>query len=121
MRHYEEAAPGSGRQIIASWERQAAHRRELERLALQAEIENQQIAMLGGLLLALTALTVAVMLIVSGHHLFGVTLGIVDFGALAAVFASGQVGSTTARFKALAEMKHATQVDLRETSYAGEE
>jgi uncharacterized membrane protein len=42
LQQYEDIAPGFAERIIASWEKETAHRHELEKRVVSAEIEGQQ-------------------------------------------------------------------------------
>jgi hypothetical protein len=72
-------------------ERQAAHRQELERIALHTEVRRAWWGLVAGFVVSMAFLGASVWLIANNQAVAGAILGTVDLVALAGVFVYGSI------------------------------
>jgi len=86
---YNDAVPDAAERILAMAERQSAHRIDLEKRVITADIRRANLGVAAGLLVALAFLAGSVVLVLSGYAAEGTILGTVDIVGLVATFVYG--------------------------------
>ncbi|WP_419786474.1 DUF2335 domain-containing protein [Pseudodesulfovibrio sp.] len=81
LKEYDKVVPGSAQTIIAAWTGQTAHRQELEKKQLAADVEflrsaagDSRLGLWLGTVMGLAALTAGVLFAVLGHPVGGATI-----------------------------------------------
>lgn len=89
LRTYDEIVPGSAKQLIDTFDRQAHHRMELEKAVILGDVSrsNRGLWMAGSGVIAV--LVVAAVVILTGHDTAGIVIASVDIGSIVAVFIYG--------------------------------
>jgi uncharacterized membrane protein len=87
---YNEAFPGCAERILAMAERQAAHRQDIEKRAVNSNNQREIIGQVFGLIVALTAILGGVYLVMNDKSTAGLTSIISTVGVLAAMFVYGK-------------------------------
>lgn len=90
LQGYDDVLPGAAERIIAMAERQAAHRQDLERRVIRANITTARLGIAAGLIITLAVVWFAYQLLMAGHTVAGFAAIIVALGSLVGVFIVGQ-------------------------------
>ena len=90
LRGYEETLPGLAERIVTEAETESAHRREMEKTALAADVGLARRGQTGAWLMGFAFLIAAVVLVFTGYAVIGGVLGIVELLLIAASFAVRQ-------------------------------
>lgn len=87
---FERIVPGAAERIIRMAEEQAAHRRGLEKTAVEANAWSQKAGPVFGFIVAMTAILGGFVLVFYGHSTYGIAAIITALASLAAVFVVGR-------------------------------
>lgn len=90
LREFDEVVPGCAKDIIQMTLDQGNHRRNMERIVINGQVNDSRRGQLLGFSIGIVALLVSGFLIYTGHDLAGGALGTVDIVGLVAVFVIGQ-------------------------------
>jgi uncharacterized membrane protein len=86
---YNDAVPDAAERILAMAERQSAHRIDLEKRVITADIRRSNFGLAAGLIVALAFLVGSVVLVLSGYAVEGTIFATVDIAGLVATFVYG--------------------------------
>ena len=89
LKTYEEIVPGSGKQLIDTFDRQAHHRMELEKAVIFGDVNRANRGLWAAAAVALAFLIVAAVVILEGHDAAGIVIASVDIGSIVGVFVYG--------------------------------
>lgn len=90
LRDYNNAFPNGAERIFIETQKQTAHRMELEKIAIPAELSQSKRGQDYGLIIALSFLLASFVLIILGHSVAGTIIGSIDLVALVTVFVLGR-------------------------------
>lgn len=88
---YNDAVPNAAERIIAMAERQSAHREELEKQVIKANIRSQTMGSIFGFIIGMTAILSGAYLIRIGKDAMGLASIIGSLVALVGVFIVGKI------------------------------
>jgi uncharacterized membrane protein len=90
LREYESVLPGSADRILSMTERQAEHRQDIEKTAVNGGNRRSWWGLWTGFAISVIVLGLSAAIILSGHDAAGTALGAIDIAALAGVFVYGR-------------------------------
>lgn len=91
MRAYEDVLPGSANRILQMAERQAAHRQQLEKTAVDGGSRRSWWGLWLGFGISVIVIAASVVLVLAGHNGAGIALASIDIATLAGVFVYGRI------------------------------
>lgn len=89
LEEYERILPGAAERIIAMAERQAAHRQQLEVVAVKSGAKDSFFGLIFGFLIGITGIISGTIIVMSGFQVAGSVLGTGSIASLVAVFVYG--------------------------------
>ena len=89
LQAYDEVIPGAADRILKMAENQAAHRIQMERIAIQSEVRSSVWGLTAGFLLSAAVIGGGIYLIATGHDWAGSMLIGFDLATLAGIFVYG--------------------------------
>ena len=121
LSEYNQIAPDAAIRILKMAEKQAAHRQEIEKKVIEADIYNSKAGLVCGLIIGLSAVIGGVLCIITGHDIGGSIIGGTGLTSLVSVFVYGtkeRRKERENRFKQLTE-KQAIQPDTTKKTRGG--
>ena len=89
LQAYDEVIPGAADRILRMAENQAAHRIQMDRVAIQSEVRSSTWGLIAGFLLSAGVIGGGIYLIAAGHDWAGSVLIGFDLATLAGIFVYG--------------------------------
>lgn len=111
LAQYNNVVPGGAKRIFALAEKQADHRRHLERTVVEGNTRAQSRGQLFGFVIGLVGLIGGFWLVYLGHSALGIAAILADLAALAGVFVVGRYMQREERQEKRGEI--ASQPELR--------
>lgn len=89
LARYDQVVPGAAERIIAMAEKQADHRRAMERQVISNDVRNSRLGLWFALLVGLAGLGAAAVIAIWGHSFAGGFIGTATIGSLVGAFIYG--------------------------------
>ena len=86
LQKYDKIVEGGAERIFNQFEKQTAHRHEIEKLIATAGIKNEKIGLILGFILALLALGFAIILVLMGKETLALISFLIEFLGIVAIF-----------------------------------